>query len=324
MKYLFRKKNIIISVLILDAAIGCLLFRSRLFSHLAAWSIVESDKKEDFYWDPGHAPEYFNFEQNEGNPGVFKKDISIAIGYEKDGFETILKTAQFVMNISSKSIKPYRRMKWDSPEKILKQVESGASPNCFYRAILFSEYLSGMGIKSRLWALENEKFDGIAHTVAEVYAEEFGRWVFFDTVFGFYAVDNDRPLSFLELRERLLSGKDVKVAGPGAMPDFYKNLVKCVFLRANNNFIVSYSNRYGVFSACGRCLDKLPDNVRRGLSYVMGKQRDIFVHYEDCYSKSLKQEIFIAKALFYFFVSSLVFIGFIFVMNFSKKHIRHR
>jgi len=324
MKKLFKKKNIIITILIIDVVIGYLLLNSRLFSHLAIWKTIESNQKEDFYWEPAHAPEYFNFEQNIDGAEVFKKDVLPLVQDEKDEFKIMLKVAQFVRDMSSNNDKPYSRLRWDSPEAILKQVKDGAAPNCFHSAILFSEYLSSMGIKSRLWALENEKFEGIAHTVAEVYVEDIKSWAFFDTMFGFYAMDMGRPLTFLELREKLLSGKDVAIVGRGTMPNFYTHLVRCVFLRANNNFIDSYNNRYGIFSACGRCLDKLPDNVRRGLSYLLGRQRDVFIHHEDHYSKSLKQEIFISKLLFYFFVFSLALIGFIFVMNFSRKHTRRR
>jgi len=311
MKNLFKKKNFIVSILIIDAVIGCLLFRSRSFSHLAIWDIIESDKKEDFYWEPGHAPEYFNFEKNIDGLGVFKKDVLPLLGYEKDEFKIMLKVAQFVRDMPSNDAKHYLRLRWDSPAMMLKQVKDGTVPNCFHRAILFSEYLSSIGIKSRLWALENEKFDRIAHTVAEVYVEDIKSWIFFDIMFGFYAMDTGRPLPFLGLREKLLSGKDVTIVGQDAIPDFYRYLVRCVFLRTNNNFIDRYNNRYGIFSVFSSRLDKLPDNIRRGLGYLLGGQKDIFIHYTDDYSKSLKQKIFMAKLFFWFFISSPAFIGFI-------------
>ena len=303
---------------------GCLLFRSRLFSHLAIWDIIESDKKEDFYWEPSSAPEYFNFEQNIDGAEVFKKDVLPLVRDEKDEFKIMLKVAQFVRDMSSNNDKPYSRLRWDSPEMILKQVKEGAAPNCFHRAILFSGYLSSIGIESRLWALENEEFNGIAHTVAEVYVEDIKSWVFFDTMFGFYAMDTGRPLPFLELREKLLSGKDVVIAGQGAMPNFYRHLVRCVFLRTTNNFIDRYNNRYGIFSICSGCLDKLPDNIRRGLGYLLGGQKDIFIHYTDNYSKSLKQKIFMAKLFFWFFICSLALISFVFIINLSIRHTRHK
>ena len=317
MEKLFKKKNIIIGILIIDAVIGYLLFNSRLFSHLAIWDIIESDKKEDFYWQPDREPKYFNFEQNIDRLEIFKKDILPLIQDEKDEFKIILKIAQFVQDMPQNKAKSYSRIKWDSPEMILKQVKEGTAPNCFYSAILFSEYLASIGIKSRLWALENEKFDRTAHTIAEVYVEDMKSWIFFDTVFGFYAMDKGQPLSFLEFREKLLSGKDVTIAGQGKIPGFYKRLARCAFLRANNNFIGTYNNRYGIFSAFSKYLDKFPDNVRRGLSYLLGGQKHIFIHYMDDYSKSLKQEIFLAKLFFWFFISSPAFIGFIFAINLS-------
>ena len=93
MKKLFKKKNIIITILIIDVVMGCLLFRSRLFSHLAIWDIIESDKKEDFYWEPSSAPEYFNFEQNIDGAEVFKKDVLPLVRDEKDEFKIMLEIA---------------------------------------------------------------------------------------------------------------------------------------------------------------------------------------------------------------------------------------
>ena len=332
MKKLFNKKNIIITILIIDTVIGCLLFRNRLFSHLAIWDIIESDKKEDFYWEPAHAPEYFNFEKNGDGLKVFKKDVLPLFEDEKDEFKIILKVAQFVKGTPQNKAKSCLRIKWDSPEMILKQVKEGAAPNCFYSAILFSEYLSSMGIKSRLWALENEKFEGIAHTVAEVYVEDIKSWVFFDTVFGFYAMDMDtgRPLSFLELRDRLLSGNTKTmiinnvfgdIEEQGVIPNYYVRLTKLVFLRTGNNFIAKYNSRYGILFVFRKYIDKFPDRIRRGVDYFLAKQ-DIFIHYVDRFSKVLKYHIIAVKLLIYFFIISICAMLFIYLCSSVRLRMR--
>lgn len=329
------RKNLLICILIIvvvDAAIGYFLFKSRSFSHLAIWNIKESDKKDYFYWKPESAPEYFNFESTDDNRlAIFRDEIMPFIQYEKSDFKIILKVVKHVMNVSSSNVQPKLALKWDSPYGMLTQVKDGASANCFHRAILFSTYLSAIGIKSRLWALENERFEAIAHTVNEVYVESLKKWVFMDTMFGFYAVESDKPLSFLESRERLLdlgnSGilmqemqNENKKSEP---PSNYKRLVRCIFLRSGNDFVDKYNLRYGGLNVYKGRIDRLPDNIRRGLDYLLGG-RDVFIHYVDKYSGTLTPWIIIAKLCFYFFIFFPVLIAVILVMNLSRKETRHK
>lgn len=321
------RKRIILYILIIiliNVIMGCLLFKSRSFSHLAIWKIIESDKKDDFYWPPEAAPGYFRFEPNNEKLTGFRKEIYSVIKNEDNDFEIILEAARYVIDLSSKDNPQDLSLKWDSPESMLRQIKEGASANCFHRSILFSTYLSSLGIKSRLWALENENFNGVSHTVTEVYIGGLRKWVFIDVLLDFYVTDNGNPLSFLELRNKLLSGSAETIlvhnidGSIREMPFFYSRLTKCVFLRASNDFINKYNYRYGLLSILKKQLDKLPDGIRKGLEYLFGG-RDIFIHYVDRVSESLKPKIIIAKLLFIFSLVSTGILLVMFSLSFLKR-----
>ena len=324
---LLRKKVIllILIIILIDLIIGCLFFKSRSFSHLAVWKIIESSKTEDFYWQPEDVPRYFRFEPNNDRLSIFRNEIFSLIGSDTDEFKIILKVARYVENISISRHKLHAiRLRWDCPEGMLRQIKEGAGANCFHRAILFSAYLSGLGVKSRLWALENDNFGAIAHSVCEVYIKSLEKWVFIDVMLGFYAVGNKEPLSFLELREKLLSGGAEAIlvhnidGSIREMPFFYSRLIKCVFLRADNDFINKYDYRYGVFPVFQRYIDKLPDDMRRGLDYLLGR-RDVFIHYVDRFSRSLKPKIIIARLFFCLFIFSTIAIPITLMVVFIVK-----
>jgi len=347
MSKILREKVIlcILIIILIDVITGCLLLKSRSFSHLAIWNIVESNKKENFYWQPEDAPLYFYFEPYSDRISIFREEVFPLIKDESDDFRITLEVARYIMDISSNKIQPGLFLKWGSPEEILRQIREGAGANCFHQSILLSTYLSGAGIKARLWALENKGFDGVSHSITEAYIESLEKWVFIDVLGGFYVTEDNRPLSFLELRERLLNENtekilfhninDDRIMGKKEIPDFYKRLVRCVFLRANNDFVNKYSSRYGVLSIFEIHIDKLPDDVRRGLEYSLGR-RDIFIHYVDRFSRSLKSKIITIRLLFYFFIFSLMSTGILLVrlslfflkrclsINLSRKDTRHR
>ncbi len=317
------KRNIYIAVFIIiltDMVIGYLLFKNRAFSHLAIWKIIESDRQEDFYWQPKDTPHYFHFESDSERLSIFRNEIFPIIKNKNDEFAIALEIAKYLITMRSTDCINSMLVKWDSPEKMLKQIKNGASANCLSYSVLFSTYLASLGMKSRLWALENERLNGTPHTVNEIYIKNVNKWVFIDIAQNFFVTDKERDLlSFLEFREKLLNGHadDILVYNiynnaerPIQLPNFYSPLIKCVFLRADNDFINKYNaqTRYGFLSIFHKYIDKFPDSIRRGLDYLLGR-RDIFIHYVDGYSKSLIPELIISKLLFYFFIFSLISIG---------------
>ncbi|MBN1869566.1 MAG: hypothetical protein JW847_03200 [Candidatus Omnitrophica bacterium] len=335
MKQTIRKKFIafFFIVLLADIALGYLFWNSRALSHLAAWNIVESTNRQDFYWTPDNSPGYFRLESDAQGLLPFKQDTRSIIEEERDDFKTVLTLSRDVRGLGSGGKSQDVRVRWDSPQGILHQMQEGALGHCFQRSVVLSSYVSSLGIPSRLWALENEMLDATAHTVSEVYIPSIEKWVFLDAFLGFYATrDGDGlPLSFLEFRERLLdpaigsfvlhdlNGEIVEQEAPA----FYKKLVTCAFLRGRNDFTTQHRARYGPLFAFRQYLDKLPNSVRIGLDYFL-TSADIFVHYEDRFSPSLRAKARYAKMLFYLFVSLSVALGGVLIFLLGEGFLRHR
>jgi len=317
--------------------VGYFLFKKRSFSHLAIWNILETGNKEDFSWQPEKAPAYFRFQPVNDKTAFFRKEIYYFIKNEKDDFRRAIKAANYISNICSIDKKNSLYLRWDSPEGMLKQIRGGGNDHCFHRAIIFSTILSSLGIKSRLWTLENDNFNATPHTIIEFYAAELKKWVFIDILKEFYALDNGSPLSFLEFRERVLKGERdsfVRNIDGGALmgkiccSGRYKTLIKTVFLRSGNDFIDKYNPkiRYGILSWCSGLFDRFPNKMRLGLSYLFGRS-EFFIHYLDSYSPSLRKLIIVYKFIFYFSIFLSIFsltAIIILLANLSKKDTFHK
>jgi len=323
MKRIFKKKIMmgILIVILVDVVIGCFLFTNRSFPRLAMWNIIESDKLYDFYWHPKDAPEYFHFETNSDKLSIFRDEILPLVKAESDDLEKAIKVARYVGDIGVLRFTLYTSgLQWDSPEGILKQIRAGRGGNCFHYSILYSTYLASVGIKSRLWTLEGD--DGLqwlSHTITEVYIRTLKKWVLIDAMREIYFTKENQPLSVLELRDGLLGGEAEEILvhsvskrteEPKIVFENYTRLLKCVFLRASNDFVDKYDAkiRFGAFSKFQVYLDRLPSDWRRGLDYLFGR-RDFLIHYVDRFSRSLRPKLIIARGLFYFFAvsSALIF-----------------
>jgi hypothetical protein len=325
----------ILFIILIDIIIGCALFKSRLFSHLAIWKIRESSKQSDFYWPPEKAPADFHLQEQNQNTAVFREDIIPIVKSRGSDFQAVLEIAKYVAVLGhSGRQESGELLKWDSPQGMLRQIKNGAlGANCFHRSILFSSFLASAGFKSRLWALENKKFDSIAHTISEVYLPSLKKWVFMDVIFCFYVSEDDNFLSFLELRERLLTGNIGRLAVNNfieigqtqkQVPIVYKKLVQTVFLRTGNNF----ADRRPISRGFIKYANIFSNSQKVGIGYLFG-EKEYFMHYVDKFSPKLTTGIILTRLLFYWFMLSLgslfiVFLGKIFETILSRKDTRHR
>lgn len=317
-KQLFKNKVLIciLSVAIIDLVILCFLLTSRSFPRLAVWNIIESDKPESFYWRPSDKPGYFYFEPKSEALLVFCNDILDLAKDENDEFKRVVKIAKYTASLIGRNAT--YRLNWDSPTEMLKQIKTGKfAANCFLLSILYSTYLASIDIPARLWTLEgNDELGKISHTVNEVYVGSLKKWVLIDIMDEVYFTKDSLNLSLLELRQGLLneSAKGIQVNyfmddernfNQSEFLENYRQLVKCAFLRAGNDFVNRYDSklRYGVLRVFQKHLDLLPSQWRRGISYLFGR-KDFLVHYVDIFSKRLKAKIIAAKAAFYFFIIS--------------------
>ena len=337
MKKVFGKTKLFITVIIfLDCLIAYFLFTNRSFPRLAMWNIIEVKAAKDIYWHPNDAPRYFHFELESKDLEYFTREALRVIEDQEDDSVQAVSIAAFIKNIS-KQYQPFaKRIVWGSPMHLLKQLKRGARGiNCFHYSIIYSTYLSSIGIKSRVWALEgNDSLEDMTHSVAEVYLQTFNKWVLIDSHWGIYFTDSNIPLSVLELREKLLNNEAEDIVVETTMPSLnvakyalkrYKEFLLRVFLRCDNDFIAKYDSiaRYGFFWRFSPFFDKLPSVYRRGLAYLLGR-RNRLMHYVDDASGSLQMHILGAKAIFYFFLVSLVSVTIFLVFNLLKMLFKKR
>ncbi len=97
-----------------------------------------------------------------------------------------------------------------------------SSTRAAYREILtssrgycadYTQVMNGLayaaGVPVREWGMSFEGYSGNGHAFNEVYDYQLSKWVFLDSFYSFYVIDRSdgRPVSSLELRERLASGE---------------------------------------------------------------------------------------------------------------------
>jgi hypothetical protein len=136
----------------------------------------------------------------------------------------------------------------------------------------------------------------------------------FDVINGIYFNSNGTPLSVLELRKQLLNKKTENIdivsinqkLNKNRFINIYSRLLKMVFLRTGNDFLDKYNPkiRYGKLFWLANIFDIFPSNIRKGISYLIGRP-EYLIHYVDEYSPSLNFQIIIAKIIFYFLWFSL-------------------
>jgi len=319
------KRNYIITIFIFIIIIGSFLSDNKSFPRLAIWNIIELTKEEDFYWKPKDAPSYFHFQPNNHQIAIFKREINPIVEDVHGDFKRAIRVAEYVDKKLGNKFDWWitkRSLRWDSPVGMLGQIEEGEIKgiNSFHYSILYSTYLASIGIKSRLWVLEsNDGPGGKSLTVTEIYLDEVNKWVMIDPLVGSYFLKGDDFLSVLEIRNSFFEEEDISHCSfTSDKREYSKELFKSVFLRAANDFQNKYRPevRYGVLKRFKEMLDLLPSVYRRGLAYLLGR-RDYLMHYVDQNSSSLKAEIFLARALFYFFLISIIFMTLFLIGRFT-------
>ena len=314
-------KKIVVSIfliLVVDITIGFFIFKSRSFPRLAIWNITETDDTSHFYWHPQDAPAGFYFDSYNQKFETFKAEIS---GLTKDihsDLEKCLIVASYVRGISGKRLYNQERISWDSPQGMLEQLKQGKYGSCFNETIVFSAFLTSIGITSRLWALEgDDELGRFGHTVAEVFIKDLNKWVMIDVSKNIIFKKRSIPLSVLELRKEFINGNAQKLIIEGKLNpriskeyviNKYNRLLKMVFLRSANDYVNKYNPkiRYQKLYKLEGLFDKLPSLVRRGLSYYLGRKEYLF-HYVDKFNRPIKNKIMTAKFFFYLFTLSLAF-----------------
>ena len=89
---------------------------------------------------------------------------------------------------------------WDAHE-ILDRVEAGDSFFCTYKAVLFVQACNAAGLTARILGINRKH--GSAHTVTEVYSNEFRKWMLVDPWINCYFERDNAPLSARDLHDSM-------------------------------------------------------------------------------------------------------------------------
>jgi len=102
--------------------------------------------------------------------------------------------------------------------EILEEVEQGKEFHCWYFTMVYCACLSALGFQARPIAIGKANTDfiprdemNISHVTAEVWSNEFGKWVVMDTDANCHYEQEGIPLSAYEVRRAWLQGQKGKV-----------------------------------------------------------------------------------------------------------------
>ena len=103
-------------------------------------------------------------------------------------------------NIQWGHMQPLPYASWDAHE-ILDSIEKGDAFWCTYKAALFVQACNAAGLTARILGINRKDRD--AHTVTEVYSNEFRKWMLVDPWMNCYFERDSIPLSAWELHETI-------------------------------------------------------------------------------------------------------------------------
>lgn len=115
-------------------------------------------------------------------------------------------------------------IRWDAM-LFLQAAEMGASFACPVAAIVYVQLCLAMGWPARLVEIAKADTDGpsadgnSAHTVSEVWSNQFGKWILMDSDCNCHYSRDGVPLSALEVREAWITGDAEAVALEQGRPD---------------------------------------------------------------------------------------------------------
>ncbi len=278
------KKKPLFIILIIDVIFIALFVNIRSIPRLAIWNIKTIEDKI-FFSSSSNKSDDFNFEKKTSEIGLFNEEIIEVISDKETDLEKIEKILLFLKTNYIDTFRPKDdRLVWGSPLYLKKQVENGARGiNCFHFSILFNSYVSSLGYRSRIWALEGDDYlEGFGHTVVEIFLSDLDRWVVFDPSFSIYFSVNNMPIGLLDLKYHIAYNKDdIGIHGfpryfsRQPIIELYRRLTQLVLLRSSSDFSYKLNDsrlRWGGLFFISGLLSRLPYEAQRGLEMLLGRK----------------------------------------------------
>ncbi|MFC1606481.1 transglutaminase domain-containing protein [Candidatus Latescibacterota bacterium] len=138
--------------------------------------------------------------------------------YERAGIAAMEKASrtelELIQHISDWANMQYGHMlpmpypAWDAHE-ILDRAEQGDSFFCTYKAVLFIQACNAAGLTGRIFGINRQHQD--AHTVSEVYSNEYRKWMLVDPWMNCYYERDGIPLSAREMHDSINSYEGISI-----------------------------------------------------------------------------------------------------------------
>jgi hypothetical protein len=238
---------------------------------------------KDFTWLPSNPPGDFLWDDPSLAPPEFAATVLMQLNssYPSDGgWQKAVRIAQHLAEgpgigsgIKSNTVDTYRAI----------MTETGGY--CSDYTQVFNGIAIASNIPVREWGMSFDGYSGYGHAFNEVYDWDLRKWIFIDTFNSFYVIDllSGVPLSVLEFRERLLTGKTreilVEVIEPSRFTfesndqalAYYQRGADQFFLYLGNN-VFSY-DRHPII----RKLRSRSRALEQGIATIIGVQPRILI-----------------------------------------------
>jgi hypothetical protein len=169
--------------------------------------LFEGVSESTIQWAPDNVPGDFRAESGPV-PLVFQSFVSDLRGVETPEFDGI-EFGQLVGERLVANGQVGGAVQSTSVETLDAIVSKGTGYCADYTQVVNGlAFAAGVGVRE--WGMSFDGFGGNGHAFNELYDKGLGQWVFFDTFYSFYVVDQatGRPLSALEFRDRLRSSEE--------------------------------------------------------------------------------------------------------------------
>lgn len=162
----------------------------------------------DADWIPDQPPPGYRVESAKPYPSFSAAVSSKALTVPGDDWQTALRIGRYLLQrVDETSDSGPIKKGLEETHRLI--VERGAG-YCGDFVDTFTGLATAAGLHTRSWAFSFDGFGGHGHIFNEVWDRAAGRWLMIDVFNNYYVVDEqERPLSALEFRDRLLGGGEI-------------------------------------------------------------------------------------------------------------------
>lgn len=235
--------------------------------------IASPADRREFEWTPERPPEGFLQETAQPPPDFQQaaSTIRISLASSASDLEVALAFAQHL----GEGPGPGGGGIKSSTSVAYQEILTGPRGYCSDYTQVMNGLAYAAGVPVREWGMSFDGYSGNGHAFNEVYDYRLSKWVFIDSFYSFYVLDrsDERPLSSLELRERLVAGEgeealDVRVIS--AKQFGFKNAAMALdyYRQGTDQFFLYFGNN--VFSYDGHPLVAALTPLSRALEESVG------------------------------------------------------